>query len=85
VIARGIGKPDLRYVQFSYDQMQQALMQMGFSSKKAAVYIEMFKAINEGVLAAQEPRSRENSTPTSFEQFVRDVFVPAYRGKASAA
>src|SRR5258705_11623033 len=32
VISRGIGKPDLRYVQFSYDQMQQALTQMGCSS-----------------------------------------------------
>src|ERR1700751_2672909 len=84
-IAHGISKPGLRYEQFSYDQMQQALTQMGFSSKKAAVYIEMFKAINEGVLAAQEQRSRENSTPTSFEKFVHDVFAPAYRGKASAA
>jgi uncharacterized protein YbjT (DUF2867 family) len=84
-IARGIGKPDLRYEQFSYDQMQQALTQMGFSSKKAAVYIEMFKAINAGVLAAQEPRSPENSTPTSFEKFVQDVFAPSYHGKASAA
>jgi len=84
-IAHGIGKPDLRYVQFSYDQMQQALTQMGFSPKKAAVYIEMFKAINEGVLAAQEPRSLNNRTPTSFEKFVQDVFAPAYLGKASAA
>jgi uncharacterized protein YbjT (DUF2867 family) len=84
-IAHGIGKPDLRYVQFSYDQMQQALTQMGFSPKKAAVYMEMFKAINEGVLAAQEPRSLDNRTPTSFEKFVQDVFAPAYRGKASAA
>jgi uncharacterized protein YbjT (DUF2867 family) len=83
-ISRGIGKSDLRYVQFSYDQMQQALTQMGFSPKKAAVYIEMFKAINARVLAAQEPRSVKNSTPTSFEKFVEDVFVPAYRGKAAA-
>jgi hypothetical protein len=45
----------------------------------------MFKAINEGVLAAREPRSPENTTPTSFEKFVQDVFVPAYRAKASAA
>jgi uncharacterized protein YbjT (DUF2867 family) len=85
VIARGIGKPDLRYEQFPYDQMQQALTQMGLSPTKAAVYIEMFQAINTGVLAAQEPRSPENSTPTSFETFVQDVFVPAYHGKASAA
>jgi uncharacterized protein YbjT (DUF2867 family) len=85
VIARGIGKPDLRYEQFTYDQMQQALVQMGFSPKKAAVYIEMFQAINTGVLAAQEPRSQGNSTPTSFETFVQDVFAPAYQEKASAA
>src|SRR6202050_160103 len=85
VIARGIGKPDLRYQQFPYDQMQQALIQMGFSPKKAAVYIEMFQAINTRVIAAQEPRSPENTTPTSIEQFVQDVFVAAYRGKAQRA
>ena len=61
------------------------MTQMGFSPKKAAVYIEMFKAINSGVLAAQEPRSPENSTPTSFEKFVQDVFAAAYHGKASSA
>jgi uncharacterized protein YbjT (DUF2867 family) len=85
VIARGIGKPDLRYQQFSYNQMQQALEQIGMSAKKAAVYIELFTAINEGVLVAQEPRSRENTTPTSFENFVQDVFAPAYQGKAVTA
>jgi uncharacterized protein YbjT (DUF2867 family) len=85
VIARGIGKPDLRYVQFPYDQVQQVLEQMGMTPKKAAVYIEMFKAINTGVLVPQEPRSRENTTPTSFETFVQDVFAPAYHGTAAAA
>jgi uncharacterized protein YbjT (DUF2867 family) len=85
VIARGIGKPDLRYEQFPYDQVQQVLEQMGMSPKKAAVYIEMFEAINTGLLAAQELRSPENSTPTSFEKFVRDVFAPAYHGQATTA
>jgi uncharacterized protein YbjT (DUF2867 family) len=84
-IGRGIGRPDLPYKQLTYEQVQQALTQTGFSPKKASVYIEMYKAINEGVLAAQEPRSPENSTPTSFEQFVKDVFVAAYQGNASAA
>src|SRR6201982_921868 len=85
IIARGIGKPDLRYQQFPYDQVQQGLEQMGMPPKKAAVYIEMFNAINAGVLAAREPRSRENTAPTSFEEFVQEVFVPAYHGKAHAA
>jgi len=85
LIGRGIGKSDLRYEQFTYDQVRQALTQMGFSQKKTAVYIEMFEAINTGLLAARELRSTENSTPTSFEIFVRDVFVPAYHGKARSA
>jgi uncharacterized protein YbjT (DUF2867 family) len=84
-IARGVAKPDLRYEQFSYDQVQQMLEQMGMSTKKAGVYIEMFQAINEGLLTALESRSAQNTTPTSFEKFVRDVFAPAYHGQATAA
>jgi len=45
----------------------------------------MYKAINAGVLVPQEPRSPENSTPTSFEKFVQDVFAAAYHGKAPTA
>src|SRR3984957_3615196 len=85
VIARGIGKPDLRYVQFPYDQVQQALTQLGVPPKGAAMYIEMYKAINAGVLVPLEPRSEENTSPTSIEQFVEDVFAAAYHGKASSA
>jgi uncharacterized protein YbjT (DUF2867 family) len=85
VIARGIGKPDLRYQQLPYDRAQQALTQMGVPPKTAALYIELYTAINAGVLAAQEPRSPENTTPTSFEEFVQDVFAPAYHGKAPTA
>ena len=41
VIARGIGKPDLRYEQFPHDHV---LTQMGVPPKGAALYIEMYKA-----------------------------------------
>jgi uncharacterized protein YbjT (DUF2867 family) len=85
VIARGIGKPDLRYEQFPYDQVQQVLTQLGVPPKGAAMYIEMYKAINAGVLVPLESRSRENTTPTSIEQFVQDVFAAAYHSKAPSA
>jgi uncharacterized protein YbjT (DUF2867 family) len=85
IIARGIGKPDLRYVQFPYEQVQQVLMQMGIPMKTALQFIEMYQAINAGIVAAQERRSPENTTPTSFEKFVSDVFAPAYQGKAATA
>src|SRR5580693_9527834 len=85
VIARGIGKPDLRYQQFPYDQVQQALTQLGVPPKGAAMYIEMYKSINAGVLVPLEPRLPENTTPTSLENFVQDIFAAAYHGTAASA
>jgi uncharacterized protein YbjT (DUF2867 family) len=85
IIARGIGKPDLRYVQFPYEQVHQVLTQMGIPVKTAAMFIEMHEAFNEGVVVAQERRSAENTTPTSLEKFVQEVFAPAYQGKAATA
>jgi len=85
VIGRAIGKPDLPYQQFSYDQVQQAITDLGVPPAGAALYVEMYKAINEKVVVALEPRSAENTTPTSFEKFVQEVFLPAYHGKAHAA
>jgi uncharacterized protein YbjT (DUF2867 family) len=85
VIARGIGKPDLRYQQFPYEQVQQVLTQLGVPPKGAAMYIEMYKAINAGALVPLERRSKENTTPTSIEQFVQDVFAAGFQKKASSA
>src|SRR5260370_31045620 len=85
VIARGIGKPDLRYVQVPYEQVEQVVTQMGIPATTAGHFIRRYKAINEGIVAAQEPRSPENTTPTSFEKFVQDVFAPPYQGKAATA
>jgi hypothetical protein len=84
-ISRGIGKPDLRYVQFSYEQVEQTLVQMGLSTKTAAYLIEMFRGFNNGIVEGLEPRSAANTTPTSIETFVKDVFAPAYQGMAVGA
>jgi uncharacterized protein YbjT (DUF2867 family) len=85
VISRGIGKPDLRYVQFSYEQVEQTLVQMGLSTKTAAYLIEMFQGFNNGIVAGLQPRSAANTTPTSIETFVKEVFAPAYQGIAVGA
>lgn len=84
-ISRAIAKPDLRYVQFSYEQVEQTLIQMGISAKTAAYFIEMFHGINRGIAARTETRSAANTTPTSIETFAKEVFAPAYLGKAVSA
>jgi uncharacterized protein YbjT (DUF2867 family) len=85
IIGRALNKPDLRYAQFPYDQVQQVLVQMGTPAKTAACFIEMLQGINHGVVAAGEPRSASNTTRTPFETFVKEVFVPSYLGRAVGA
>jgi len=85
VIGKVLGKSDLLYMQFPYDQVEQVLVQMGTPAKTAASFIEMFKGINNGIVAGLEPRSAANTTPTSIETFIKEVFVPAYQGRAVGA
>jgi uncharacterized protein YbjT (DUF2867 family) len=85
VIERALGKAGLRYVQFPYDQVEKVLSQMGTPPKTAALFIEMFRGINEGIVVPTEPRSAKNTTPTSIENFVKEKFVPAYQGMAVGA
>ena len=85
VLGKALNKPDLRYAQFAYDQVEQVLTQMGTPSKTASSFIEMFSAMNDGIVTALEPRSEQNTTATSIETFMRDVFVPVYQGIAVGA
>jgi len=84
IIGNAIGKPELKYNQISYEQFGGALQQMGASQSIAKLFMEMSEALNEGHVRALEPRSARNTTPTSFEQFVAEEFVPAYQGKSAA-
>jgi len=85
ILGKALNNAELRYAQFPYDQVQQVLVQMGTPVKTATSFIEMFQGINHGIVAATEPRSAENTTATSFETFVKEVFVPAYQGRAVGA
>ena len=85
VIAKALGKADLRYVQFPYDEVEKVLIQMGAPAKTAALFSEMFRAFNDGTVAPTETRSAKNTTPTSIENFVKEKFVPAYQGVAVGA
>jgi len=84
IIGQAIGKPDLKYVQVPDDQFRGVLLQMGMSEQFAKLLVEMTGALNAGYMRALEPRSPQNTTPTSFETFVAEYFVPAYRQQAAA-
>lgn len=85
IIGAAIGKTDLTYVQLPADQMIPALTQIGMSNNMATLLCEMADSLNTGYMRALEPRSAKTTTPTSFEDFVQKVFVPAYKGQAARA
>jgi uncharacterized protein YbjT (DUF2867 family) len=84
VVGAAIGKPDLAYQQVPAAQLKPALTQMGMSPNMADLLLEMSEALNTGHMRALEPRSAQNTTPTTIETFVAEVFVPAYRMKTAA-
>jgi len=84
IIGKAIGKPDLGYIQAPDDQIRAAMVQMGMSDNFAGLILEMAGALNTGHMRALEPRSAVNTTPTKFETFVAESFVPAYQQQAAA-
>lgn len=84
IIGQAIGKPDLKYVQVPGHQFQSVLVQMGMSEQFARLLVEMTDALNAGSMHPLESRTQQNATPTSYEAFVADTFVPAYQQQAAA-
>jgi uncharacterized protein YbjT (DUF2867 family) len=84
IIGKAIGKPNLAYIQAPDNQIKGAMVQMGMSEDMAQLILEMAGAINSGHMRALEPRTASNTTPTRFETFVTETFLPAYQQQAAA-
>lgn len=85
IIGAGIGKPDLSYMEAPVPMFVMGLRQMGLSANMAELLAELSLSIGAGVMKSEEVRSATSTTPTSFETFVSEVFVPAFKGKAISA
>ena len=84
IIGKAIAKPDLKYLQAPDDQFRSVLVQMGMSEPFARLLLEMIGSLNSGHMRALEPRTPQNTTPTSYETFVADSLVPAYQQQPAA-
>ena len=70
-----LGAP-VRFQPVPYEAYEKQLMQYGASKEFAASLVEMHEAKDKGLDNA-EPRSAENTTPTSFRQWCEEVLKPA--------
>ena len=79
ILGDTIGKSELPYVEFSYEDEKKALVQYGFSESVADAFVGLYEGINIGQLS-KGVRNAETTTETSLEDFANNVFKYAYAG-----
>ena len=84
VIGRAIGMPELKYVQPPDDQIRAGMQQMGMSADLTGLILEMAAALNSGHMRFLETRGPRNTTPTTYEMFVQEEFLPRYKAAKAA-
>ena len=77
-VSEVLGKP-VRFQQIPLDAFKARMLDNGASEAMAQGLVDMARAKNEG-LDNGEPRTAENTTPTSFRQWCQQVLKPAVEG-----
>jgi uncharacterized protein YbjT (DUF2867 family) len=78
ILGRALGKPDLQYVQFPYGDAEKALSAM-MPPPTASLMVEMYRGMNEGLVAYEKPLGAGQRTKTTLEEFAAQAFAPAFK------
>lgn len=72
ILAAAYGKPEVKYVQSSYEDTRQAMINLGVSASFADAVVETAKSFNCDDVWWQEERSPRNTTTTTLEEFAKE-------------
>lgn len=73
IVGKAIGKPELPYVEFPFEDNKKALLEYGISESVADGFNNMYKGINAGLFTISK-RTAESTTKTTLEDFTNNVF-----------
>jgi hypothetical protein len=75
----------LNYVTLTRDQFRDTLIkQVGMSQSVADLLAEMSESLDSGYIHPLEARTVRSTTPTSYETFVQEEWLPKYQEKRAA-
>lgn len=80
IYGSAIGKKDLSYVEFPYEEFGKALTGMGASKSLVDNFDQFLRKLNEGRILEDTVRDSESTTPTSIEEFA-NIFAYLYNQK----
>lgn len=69
LIGQELGKPDLKWVRFAPTDLRDVLLKYGFADGAADDYVEMFSALDKGVLFEDFAAGGHKASGVSIEQF----------------
>ena len=75
ILSDALERP-IEYVQVDYDQALGAMQQAGLPAFAAQLYVEMYRALNDGRMAPAEPRDAASTTQTDLTSFAQRVLRP---------
>jgi uncharacterized protein YbjT (DUF2867 family) len=78
-LGKFIGNPQLKYVQFPYEDAAKGMMAAGMGESISYRMVEFASAMNDGRVMGDMVRSKENTTPTSLEDF-GPIFAAVFNG-----
>jgi uncharacterized protein YbjT (DUF2867 family) len=76
ILGRAIGKPDLKYVQFPYEDAEKAIVGSGMKPRTAKLLVDMYRGFNEGRCVPETPVQDRGSI--TLEDFARG-FAAAFK------
>ena len=79
ILGAAVGKADLKWVQFPDEDAFNAMTGMGISASMARSFVDMSQFLRNGG-GNVVIRDAENTTPTTGEQFAKEIFTPAFNG-----
>jgi uncharacterized protein YbjT (DUF2867 family) len=74
----------ITYVRCDRQEMRLMLLESAMSENAADLMLEMYDAVDAGKLRTTQPRSAETTTPTTLEEFAREVISPLIAQPASS-
>ncbi len=74
----------ITYVRCDRQEMRLMLLESAMSENAADLMLEMYDAVDTGKLRTTQPRSAETTTPTTLEEFAREVISPLIAQAASS-
>jgi|RhiMetdeSRZDD1v2_1073273.scaffolds.fasta_scaffold08207_3 uncharacterized protein YbjT (DUF2867 family) len=77
IVGEAIGRPELKYIQYSYEEYNNALLKAGISQNRSNLITERYKAINDGYFN-KGIRNESSTTKTSLAYFAKAVLKPMF-------